>query len=89
MPFTISLTEYKMLHPDTAEVPTLSQNGMLAALLQKRRFKLARLAHRQAKRQARREAMRAWFGRWLPGKPWGNASSQVRPVFAAAGARNL
>ena len=88
MPFTISLTEYKMLHPDTAEFPTLSQSGMLAVLLEKRRFRLARLARRQAKRQARRQAVRAWFGRWWT-RPRGTASPQASPVFAAAGARNL
>ena len=87
MPFTISLTEYKMLHPDTAEVPTLSQSGMLAALLQKRQFKLACLARRQAKRRAKREAVRAWFGRWWT-RLGGNASLEVSPGFAAAGARN-
>ena len=88
MPFTISLTEYKMLHPDTAEVPTLSQNGMLAALLQKRQLGLARLARRQAKRHARRQAVRACLRRW-----WtmlrGNASPHTIPVFAAADARSL
>lgn len=89
MPFTIGLTEYKMLHPDTAEVPTLSQNGMLAVLLQKRRCKLTCLTHRQAKCQARRQALRAWFGRWLTKLSWGTASSQVNPVLADAVARNL
>ncbi len=88
MPFTISLTEYKMLHPDTAEFPTLSQSGMLAALLQKRRLGLARLLRRQVKRHARRQALRACLRRW-----WamlrGSASPQAIPVFAAANARNL
>lgn len=88
MPFTISLAEYKMLHPDTAEFPTLSQSGALAALLQKRRFKLALLAHRQAKRQARRQAVRAWFGRWWT-RLRGTTSPNPGPVFAAVGARNL
>lgn len=88
MPFTISLTEYKMLHPDTAEIPTLSQSGMLGVLLQKRQFKLACLARRQAKRQARRQAVRAWFRRWWT-KLRGTSSPQVSPVFAAASVRSL
>ena len=61
---TISLTEYKMRHPRTAEFPTLSQSGALAVLLQRQRFKAARRALRQAKRQAWRHAMRAWWKRW-------------------------
>ena len=63
MLFTISLTEYRMGYPDTAEFPTLSQSGLLALLLERRRFKAARLAHRQAARQARRQAIRARLGR--------------------------
>ena len=78
---TISLTEYKMRHPDTAEFPTLSQNGALAALLQKRRFKAARLALGQAKRQARRHAMRAWWKRWRA-KLRRPASRPAEPTFA-------
>ena len=64
MPSTISLTEYKMRHPGSAEFPTLSQNGALATLLQKQRFKAARLALRQAKWQARRHAVRVCLERW-------------------------
>ncbi len=87
MPYTIGLTEYKMLHPDTAEYPTLSQSGMLAALLQKRRFKLAGLAHRQAKRRAHQQAVRAWFGRWWT-KLRGTASANSGSALSAA-ARNF
>ena len=87
MLFTISLTEYKMLHPDTAEFPTLSQNGMLAALLKKRARKAAILAYRQANRRARRQAVCAWFGRWWRRLPE-TASPQAAPLFAAVGARN-
>ena len=59
MPFTISLTEYKMLRPDAAEFPTLAQSGVLAELLQRRRLKAAQSARRQARRQARWRAVRA------------------------------
>ncbi len=79
--FTISLTEYKMFHPDAAEFPTLSQSGLLAALLEKRRGKAARLAHRQAKRQARRQAARATLRRWWA-KLHPTVSQAAGPAFA-------
>ncbi len=84
MPFTISLAEYRMFHPDTAEFPTLSQRGLLAALLEKRRCKVARLARREAKRQVRRQAVYAWLGRrWASLRPTvshadGPASASVK-----------
>ena len=83
MPFSISLADYKMLHPDSAEFPTLSQSGLLAILLQKKQHKAARLALRQAKRRARRQAARVWLSRWrvrlrLPG------FHQAEPAFTRA-----
>ncbi|MBE7157335.1 MAG: hypothetical protein INR62_02660 [Rhodospirillales bacterium] len=75
-----SLTEYKMLYPDATEFPTLSQNGLLAVLLEKRRIKAVRRALRQAKRQARRQAVRAWFSRqWA--KLRITISQLANPVF--------
>ena len=88
MSFTISLTDYKMLHPDTAEFPTLSQSGMLAALLEKRRRRAIHSARREAKRRARWQAVRAWFGRgWT--KVRGADSAREEQVFVAGGARSL
>lgn len=64
MSFPISLNEYRMRYPDTAEFSTLSQSGVLAALLQVQRFKVARHAHQQAKRQSRCQRVRSWWKRW-------------------------
>ena len=80
MPSIISLTEYKMSHPDAAEFPTLSQNGLLAVLLEKRRIKAVRRTFRQAKRQARRQAVHAWFARWWAKLPVTTPQS-TNPAF--------
>ena len=81
MPFTINLIEYRMGYPNTAEFPTLSQSGLLALLLERRRFKSSRLARRRATRQARRQAIRACLGRFWA-KLTGNVSARADAAFA-------
>lgn len=47
---TLSMSEYRILNPQTAEVPTLTQSRVLAALLDRVRAREARLAKRAALR---------------------------------------
>jgi hypothetical protein len=43
-----TIHEYRLRHPETAEVPTLTQSGLLALLLERQRHKAASRARRQA-----------------------------------------
>jgi hypothetical protein len=47
-----TLHEYRTLYPGTAAVPTLTQSGLLGLLLDRQRYKAARLAQRHAKWRA-------------------------------------
>lgn len=48
---SISMSEYRILNPQTAEVPTLTQSRVLAAVLERVRIKEARRARRAVLRQ--------------------------------------
>jgi len=54
----ISLHEYRLRHPRSALVPTITQSGLLRLLLEQQQRKTARLARRRAAR--RRMAARNW-----------------------------
>jgi hypothetical protein len=45
----ITLHEYRMLYPDSAPIPTLTQSGLLGLLLDRQRYKAADLARRRAR----------------------------------------
>jgi len=47
----ITLHEYHLLYPNTAEVPTLVQSGLIDVLLERQRRKSRRKAHRRARLQ--------------------------------------
>jgi hypothetical protein len=50
MHWTITtLHEYRTLYPDSAAIPTLKQSGLLGLLLDRQRYKAAKLARRQAR----------------------------------------
>jgi hypothetical protein len=50
MHWTITtLHEYRMLYPDSALIPTLTQSGLLGLLLARQRYKVADLARRRAR----------------------------------------
>lgn len=53
---SISMSEYRILNPQTAEVPTLTQSRVLAAVLERVRIKEARRAKSAARRKALMEA---------------------------------
>lgn len=53
---SISMSEYRILNPQTAEVPTLTQSRVLAAVLERVRIKEARRARSAARRKALMEA---------------------------------
>lgn len=53
---SISMSEYRILNPQTAEVPTLTQSRVLAAVLERVRIKEARRAKSAARRKALIEA---------------------------------
>jgi hypothetical protein len=44
-----TLHEYRILYPDSAPVPTLTQSGLLGLLLDRQRYKAADLARRRAR----------------------------------------
>jgi hypothetical protein len=44
----ISLHEYRLRYPDSAEIPTLTQSGLLGPLLERQHQKAAKLAQRRA-----------------------------------------
>src|SRR6266446_578462 len=44
-----TLHEYRMLYPDSAPIPTLTQSGILGLLLDRQRYKAADLARRRAR----------------------------------------
>jgi len=44
-----TLHEYRILYPDSAAIPTLTQSGLLGLLLDRQRYKAANLARRQAR----------------------------------------
>ena len=43
-----TLHEYRLRYPESAEVPTLTQSGLLALLLERQRHKAANRARRRA-----------------------------------------
>jgi len=43
-----TLQEYRMCFPDSAAIPTLTQSGLLGLLLDRQRYKAAKLARRRA-----------------------------------------
>jgi hypothetical protein len=45
----ITLHEYRMRYPDTAAIPTLTQSRLLEVLLDRQRYKAAKLARRRAR----------------------------------------
>ena len=47
----ISLHEYRLRHPCSARVPTITQSGLLRRLLEQQQRKTARLARRRAARR--------------------------------------
>jgi hypothetical protein len=47
----ISLHEYRLRHPRSARVPTITQSGLLRRLLEQQQRKTARLARRRAARR--------------------------------------
>jgi hypothetical protein len=44
----ISLHEYRLRYPDSAGIPTLTQSGFVGLLLERQRYKAAKLARRRA-----------------------------------------
>ena len=44
----INLHEYRLRYPDSAQIPTLTQSGFLGLLLERQRYKAAKLARRRA-----------------------------------------
>jgi hypothetical protein len=44
-----TLHEYRMLYPDSAPIPTLTQSGLLRLLLDRQRYKAADLARRRGR----------------------------------------
>jgi hypothetical protein len=44
----LTLHEYRLRYPDTAEIPTLTQSGLLGVLLDRQQRKAASLARRRA-----------------------------------------
>jgi hypothetical protein len=45
----INLHEYRLRYPDSAQIPTLTQSGFLGLLLERQRYKAAKLARRRAR----------------------------------------
>jgi hypothetical protein len=45
----IDLHEYRLRYPDSAQIPTLTQSGFLGLLLERQRYKAAKLARRRAR----------------------------------------
>jgi hypothetical protein len=45
----VTLHEYRMRYPDSAAIPTLAQSGFLGLLLDRQRYKAAKLARRRAR----------------------------------------
>jgi len=45
----ISLHEYRLRYPDSAEIPTLTQSGVVGLLLERQQYKAAKLARRRAR----------------------------------------
>ena len=45
----INLHEYRLRYPDSAQIPTLTQSGFLGVLLERQRYKAAKLARRRAR----------------------------------------
>jgi hypothetical protein len=43
-----TLNEYRTLYPNSAAIPTLTQSGLLGLLLDRQRYKAAKLARRRA-----------------------------------------
>jgi hypothetical protein len=44
----ISLHEYRLRYPASAEIPTLTQSGFVGLLLERQRYKAAKLARRKS-----------------------------------------
>jgi hypothetical protein len=45
----INLHEYRLRYPDSAAIPTLTQSGVIGLLLERQRYKAAKLARRRAR----------------------------------------
>ena len=45
----ITLHEYRLRYPGSAEIPTLTQSGFVGPLLERQRYKAAKLARRRAR----------------------------------------
>jgi len=48
MSLSFSLEEYRLRYPNTAGIPTITQQGLIGRILQREQRKMARLARRQA-----------------------------------------
>ncbi|RBP39590.1 hypothetical protein DES53_10917 [Roseimicrobium gellanilyticum] len=87
---TLSLREYRLLHPHTADYPTLSESTVIGALLERRRRRLERAArrhefYRNMLALPGKTAIRAW--NWavalVPQKSVSQPAPAVaRPAFA-------
>ena len=60
---TISMLEYRIISPNTAEVPTLTQMGLIGAILMRLRQKEMRRARRRAHLQRILRAIIGAFAR--------------------------
>ena len=54
----ISLHEYRLRYPDSAEIPTLTQSGFVGLLLERQRCKATKLARRRARWRSMFAALR-------------------------------
>jgi hypothetical protein len=87
---TLSLREYRLLHPQTADYPTLTESTVVGSLLERRRRRLVRAArrkelYRQVLALPRKVAVTTW--QWamahLPKKTASQpAAPAPRPAFA-------
>ena len=75
---TLSIREYRLSHPQTAEVPTLTQSTVIGGLLERRRIRMARALRRK-------ELMRQALA--LPGKTAMNAWKWTKSIMALHAAR--
>ena len=80
-----SLHDYRIAHPRTASVPTLSQTSGLAMIMARLELKKQALARRQARRARLTEALRSVARQFVALLPRMEAQRPVRvPVLAPA-----
>ncbi len=80
MPSAISLREYQTGNPGTAGFPTITQNGALAVVLERRQLRATRLAACGKRRLARRAGLQTFLNAlWRTPGVFGRRQSDPRP----------